>query len=108
MRRDFPSRHIIVLTTLCLANLNIADDYAQAPFEVASAGPILSTFATDSTVLDTLPANDQVIVAGGAQQQIQEEKKRQSTSNMDPRGARRLWQGCARAIKSEDSRRGMG
>lgn len=89
MRRDFPSRHIILLTTLSLANLNIADDYAQAPFEVASAGPILSivdpdpanfgllsdaTFATDSTVLDTLPANDQVIVAGGAQKQIQKEK----------------------------------
>lgn len=92
MRQDFPTRHIIPLitfTSLILANPFFADDYyAQAPFEVAAAGPTVdpnpvnfdllsdTTFATDSGAFDTLPANDKVIVAGGAQQQNLPQKEK--------------------------------
>lgn len=88
---------ILLITFLSLSLANspfLADDYAQAPFEVAAAGPILGTvdpdpnganfgllpdvtFATDSAALDSLPApSDQVIVADGAQQQYTPQKKK--------------------------------
>lgn len=98
MRGDVLTWQIILLITflsLSLANSHsFADDYAQAPFEVAAAGPILGivdpdpnganfgllpdvTFETDSAALDSLPApSDQVIVAGGAQQQNLPQKKK--------------------------------
>lgn len=73
------------------SNPFLADDYAQAPFEVAAAGPILRivdpdpnfgilpvvTFATDSAAFDGFPApSDQVLVADGAQQQNLPQKKK--------------------------------
>lgn len=104
MRGDVLTWQIILLITflsLSIANNPFfADDYAQAPFEVAAAGPILDivdpdpngpnfgllpdvTFATDSAALDSLPApSDQVIVAGGAQQQILPQKKK--NDNLPP------------------------
>ena len=88
---------ILLVTFLSLSLANnpfLADDYAQAPFEEAAAGPILGivdpepnganfgllpdvTFATDLSAHDSLPApSDQVIIADGAQQQNLPQKKK--------------------------------
>lgn len=93
MRCDVLTWHKIVLTTflsLAHAITFLADDYAQAPFEVAAAGPLLgavdpnavnfgllsdATFQTDSAAVDSLPVNDQVIVSGKAQQQSLPQRK---------------------------------
>lgn len=93
MRWDVLTRHtslLIIFLSISLAYPLFGDDFAQAPFEVAAASPILvianpnainfdlsgAIFGTESTALDSSPVNDRVIVAGGAQQQNLPQKKK--------------------------------
>lgn len=93
MRWDVLTRHIsllVIFISISLADPPFADDFSQAPFEVAAAaGPNLAianpnafnfglpdaTSGTGSTH-DILLVNDQTTVAGGAQQQILPQRKK--------------------------------
>lgn len=93
MRWDVLTRHIsllIIFVSISLADPPFADDFSQAPFEVAAASPILgignpnafnfglpdANFGTESAALDSLLINDQTMVAGGVQQQILPQRKK--------------------------------
>lgn len=97
MRWDF-----LIFLSISLANLLFADDFVQAPFEVAAASPNLgianpnalnfgpsdATFGTDWAALDSSLVNDRVIVAGGAQQQNLPQRKKDD--NLSPTWIRKV------------------
>lgn len=90
MRWDVLTLHIsllLIFVSISLADPPFADDFSQAPFEVAAESPILgianpkafnpdATFGTEPASLDSLLINDQTIVAGEVHQKILPQTKK--------------------------------
>lgn len=93
---------LLIFLSISLANPLFANDFVQAPFEVAAASPNLglanpnalnldpsdATFGIDWAALDSSLVNDWVIVAGGAQQYNLPQRKKDD--NLSPTWIRKV------------------